>query len=49
MCIRDRGGTLRQTWLRGEDGRLYVADRAPADMLYTGLYRGCLLYTSRCV
>ena len=31
---------MRQTWLRGEDGRLYVADRAPADMLYTGLYRG---------
>ena len=48
MCIRDRsGGTLdvqsgeiRQSWLRGEDGRLYLADRAPGDLLYSGLYRG---------
>lgn len=33
-------GMLQQTWLRGQDGRLYTADRAPADLLYTGLYRG---------
>ena len=25
-----RAGTLQQTWLRGADGRLYVADKAPA-------------------
>ena len=30
----------RQSWLRGEDGRLYLADRAPGDLLYSGLYRG---------
>ncbi|MFD4837394.1 filamentous hemagglutinin family protein [Achromobacter sp. NPDC058515] len=35
-----QSGTLQQTWLRGQDGRLYTADRAPADLLYTGVYRG---------
>ena len=35
-----QSGTLQQTWLRGQDGRLYSADRAPADMLFTGIYRG---------
>ena len=35
-----QSGTLQQTWLRGQDGRLYTADRAPADMLFTGIYRG---------
>ncbi|NMK50630.1 filamentous hemagglutinin N-terminal domain-containing protein, partial [Achromobacter sp. Bel] len=35
-----QAGTLQQTWLRGQDGRLYMADRAPADLLYTGIYRG---------
>ncbi|MGO4328283.1 MULTISPECIES: filamentous haemagglutinin family protein [unclassified Cupriavidus] len=33
-------GTIRQSWLRGEDGRLYNLDKAPADVLYKGLYRG---------
>ncbi|EFV87019.1 hypothetical protein HMPREF0005_05880, partial [Achromobacter xylosoxidans C54] len=35
-----RSGEIRQSWLRGEDGRLYLADRAPGDLLYSGLYRG---------
>ena len=35
-----QSGTLQQTWLRGQDGRLYSADRAPADMLFTGIYQG---------
>ncbi len=35
-----QAGTLQQTWLRGQDGRLYTADRAPADLLYTGIYNG---------
>ncbi|WP_454695736.1 filamentous haemagglutinin family protein [Achromobacter aegrifaciens] len=35
-----QSGEIRQSWLRGEDGRLYLADRAPGDLLYTGLYRG---------
>ncbi|GJG96816.1 filamentous haemagglutinin family protein [Cupriavidus pauculus] len=33
-------GMIRQSWLRGEDGRLYSLDNAPADVLYSGLYRG---------
>ena len=33
-------GKIRQTWLKGADGRLYVASTAPGDLLYTGLYRG---------
>jgi filamentous hemagglutinin family protein len=33
-------GVIRQTWLRGADGRLYEASRAPGDLLYTGLYKG---------
>ena len=35
-----RAGTLQQTWLRGADGRLCVADKAPGDVLYTGVYQG---------
>ncbi|WP_116522578.1 filamentous haemagglutinin family protein [Achromobacter insuavis] len=35
-----QSGEIRQSWLRGEDGRLYLADRAPGDLLYSGLYRG---------
>ncbi len=35
-----QSGEIRQSWLRGEDGRLYLADRAPGDLLYTGLYQG---------
>lgn len=33
-------GNIRQSWLRGEDGRLYEVSRAPGDLLYKGLYRG---------
>ena len=33
-------GYIRQSWLRGEDGRLYEISRAPGDLLYKGLYKG---------
>ena len=33
-------GYIRQSWLRGADGRLYEVSRAPGDLLYTGLYKG---------
>ncbi|WMD18154.1 filamentous hemagglutinin family protein [Achromobacter seleniivolatilans] len=33
-------GIIRQSWLRGADGRLYEVSRAPGDLLYTGLYKG---------
>ncbi|MDC8759663.1 filamentous haemagglutinin family protein [Janthinobacterium fluminis] len=33
-------GYLNQTWLKGADGRLYNANQAPADTLFTGVYRG---------
>ncbi|WP_454735810.1 filamentous haemagglutinin family protein [Cupriavidus necator] len=33
-------GTIRQSWLRGEDGQLYNLATAPADIRYQGLYRG---------
>ncbi|HWH89706.1 MAG TPA: filamentous hemagglutinin family protein [Pseudomonas sp.] len=35
-----QSGEIRQTWLRGTDGRLYEVSRAPGDLLYTGLYKG---------
>ncbi|EHP41946.1 filamentous hemagglutinin outer membrane protein [Cupriavidus basilensis OR16] len=35
-----QSGSIRQTWLKGADGRLYNLATAPADNLYTGLYRG---------
>lgn len=35
-----QAGQVYQTFLRGADGRIYQAARAPADMLYTGIYRG---------
>ncbi|VVM63468.1 hypothetical protein PS662_01423 [Pseudomonas fluorescens] len=35
-----QSGFIRQSWLRGADGRLYEVSRAPGDMLYTGLYKG---------
>ncbi|MEG2030516.1 MAG: filamentous hemagglutinin N-terminal domain-containing protein, partial [Janthinobacterium sp.] len=38
--LQVEGGSIRQTWLTGADGRQYEASRAPGDMLYTGLYRG---------
>ncbi|WP_032971899.1 two-partner secretion domain-containing protein, partial [Bordetella hinzii] len=40
-------GELRQTWLRGADGRLYTADQAPADLLYRGVYKGYELASAR--
>ena len=33
-------GTIRQSWLKGVDGRLYEVSSAPADVQYTGLYKG---------
>ncbi|HEX7866130.1 MAG TPA: filamentous hemagglutinin family protein [Variovorax sp.] len=33
-------GTIRQSWLKGPDGRLYEVSNAPADIAYTGLYKG---------
>ncbi|MFS2054877.1 hypothetical protein ACEN8K_39440, partial [Variovorax sp. CT11-76] len=35
-----RTGYLNQSWLKGGDGRLYRLDRAPADMVFEGVYRG---------
>jgi filamentous hemagglutinin family protein len=33
-------GFIRQTWLKGADGRLYEVSKAPGDQRYDGLYRG---------
>ncbi|WP_454774654.1 filamentous haemagglutinin family protein [Janthinobacterium tructae] len=33
-------GALRQTWLKGADGKLYEAGSAPADLAYAGVYKG---------
>ncbi|QYG09934.1 filamentous hemagglutinin family protein [Janthinobacterium sp. PAMC25594] len=33
-------GALRQTWLKGADGKLYEAGSAPADLAYLGVYKG---------
>jgi len=33
-------GYVYQTFLKGADGGLYEASRAPGDLLYSGLYRG---------
>jgi filamentous hemagglutinin family protein len=35
-----QSGTVKQTWLKGADGRLYELNSAPGDMLYTGIYKG---------
>ncbi len=35
-----QAGTLKQTWLKGADGRLYELSSAPGDILYTGIYKG---------
>ncbi|KAE9646592.1 filamentous haemagglutinin family protein [Pseudomonas sp. PB106] len=35
-----QSGQIRQSWLRGADGKLYEVSRAPGDLLYTGLYKG---------
>ncbi len=33
-------GFIRQTWLKGADGRLYEVNKAPGDQRYTGVYKG---------
>ncbi|MDZ5633838.1 filamentous haemagglutinin family protein [Janthinobacterium sp. GMG1] len=33
-------GLLRQSWLKGADGKLYEAGSAPADLPYAGVYKG---------
>ncbi|WP_398491325.1 filamentous haemagglutinin family protein [Variovorax sp.] len=33
-------GMVKQSWLKGSDGRLYEVSSAPADVQYTGLYKG---------
>ncbi|MFJ3047929.1 filamentous hemagglutinin family protein [Herbaspirillum chlorophenolicum] len=33
-------GYLNQNWLKGIDGQLYRVDRAPADMGFSGVYKG---------
>ncbi|NMG64162.1 filamentous hemagglutinin N-terminal domain-containing protein [Azoarcus indigens] len=33
-------GLINMSWLKGADGVLYEVSRAPADVRYTGLYRG---------
>lgn len=38
LAVQD--GVIRQSWLRGADGRLYELSRAPGDLLYSGVYRG---------
>ncbi|WP_416773231.1 filamentous hemagglutinin family protein [Pseudomonas sp. RHF3.3-3] len=35
-----QSGYIRQTWLKGPDGRLYELSRAPGDILYSGIYKG---------
>lgn len=35
-----QSGYIRQSWLKGADGRLYEASSAPGDLLYKGLYQG---------
>lgn len=42
-----QSGYIRQSWLRGVDGRLYEVSRAPGDVLYKGLYRGYELLSER--
>lgn len=42
-----QSGTVKQTWLKGADGRLYELNSAPGDMLYTGIYKGYEDHTQR--
>lgn len=42
-----QGGEIRQSWLRGADGRLYEVSRAPGDILYNGLYKGYESHSER--
>ncbi|QXH33460.1 filamentous hemagglutinin family protein [Pseudomonas muyukensis] len=38
LAVQD--GYVRQSWLRGADGRLYELSKAPGDLLYSGIYQG---------
>ena len=42
-----QGGYIKQTWLKGSDGRLYELSKAPGDLLYDGIYRGYEDYSER--
>ncbi|HIE1864240.1 TPA: filamentous hemagglutinin family protein [Pseudomonas aeruginosa] len=42
-----QGGYIRQTWLKGSDGRLYELGAAPGDLLYDGIYRGYEAHSER--
>ncbi|WLH33342.1 filamentous hemagglutinin family protein [Pseudomonas sp. FP2196] len=42
-----QSGEIRQSWLRGADGRLYEVSRAPGDILYSGLYKGYESHSER--
>ncbi|AZD15689.1 filamentous hemagglutinin family protein [Pseudomonas chlororaphis] len=35
-----QSGMVKQSWLKGADGRLYEVSSAPGDILYEGLYQG---------
>lgn len=35
-----QSGNVKQSWLRGANGRLYEVSKAPGDLLYTGVYKG---------
>ncbi|PBJ14941.1 Heme/hemopexin-binding protein precursor [Pseudomonas ogarae] len=35
-----QSGYLRQSWLKGPNGRLYDLSKAPGDILYSGIYKG---------
>ncbi|MFC3943120.1 filamentous haemagglutinin family protein [Pseudomonas gingeri] len=35
-----QGGMIKQSWLKGANGRLYEISSAPGDILYTGIYKG---------
>ena len=42
-----QSGYIKQTWLKGSDGRLYELSSAPGDLLYDGIYRGYETYSER--
>ncbi len=42
-----QSGRIRQSWLKGSDGRLYEVSSAPGDLLYSGIYQGYALGSKR--
>ncbi|WP_432241011.1 filamentous haemagglutinin family protein [Herbaspirillum robiniae] len=40
-------GYIRQSWVKGADGRLYEVSSAPGDMQYAGIYKGFEVAHSR--